>query len=379
MAKINETFVKKCPLPQSGHKIHYDDDIHGFGLRVTKAGTKSFILNYHINGRERRMTIGQFPDWSAKAAREEAKAKKRAVDRGEDPLAERIEAREAPTIGDLWKSYKSRELPKKAPLYQGELERMWEGRILPTFKNVRARDLTRQQVADFHSEITAEGFAVRANRVVGSLRAVLNIAKRDGHIATNPADSCGLNRETPKERYLDEAELAKVVKALSKMPNQNSANAIRMLILTGARRSEVFGAEWAEFNLKDGVWHKPAGRVKDRKPKRIPLSKAVLDLLTDMKRKTNSKFLFPSPTTDSHIVDIRKSWDWLKQATGIQDIRIHDLRHTFASFAVSEGHSLPTIGALLGHGQIQTTMRYAHLMDEPLRAAANQMGERVSK
>jgi integrase len=153
------------------------------------------------------------------------------------------------------------------------------------------------------------------------------------------------------------------------MENQSAADAIRLLLLTGARRSEVLGAQWEEFNLERGIWIKPAGRVKSRKRTSVPLSERAQALLARMSESAAGTYLFPNKKGDGPVPDIKRPWAWLMAETGIQDFRIHDLRHTHASILVSQGLSLELIGKLLGHTQAQTTMRYAHLMDDPLREA----------
>ncbi len=185
-----------------------------------------------------------------------------------------------------------------------------------------------------------------------------------------------MNTEHPRQRFLSETELASVVEALDRMPNQSAANAIRLLILTGARRSEVLSAHWNEFDLTAGTWTKPAAKVKIRREMTIPLSGVVLSLLQEMKVEAHSDFLFPS-RVGGPIKEIKSSWSWLMKEIRLKNFRIHDLRHTYASILVSQGHSLQVIGRLMGHSQNQTTARYAHLYDNPLRLAQDGVGAAV--
>lgn len=376
MPKINETFVKKIAPQKSNQKIHYDNEVSGFGIRITKAGTKSFILNYHINKRERRFTIGKFPAWTAAAAREKAKDLRRLVDQGIDPLEERIERREAPTVADLWAEYESVHLPKLAPRSQKDQRGMWTTYILPELSSVAVRDLSSRQTDRLHANIT-EKTPTRANRVLEVLRTALNLAIRWGWIEKNPADGFPRNAEHSRERYLTPEEYELVFAALDKMQNQKAANAIRLIILTGARRGEVLGLEWEEVDLQRGIWNRPPHKSKDRKAKRIPFSSEALVLLNTMHDEAESNFLFPT-SKGSCMPDLNRPWRWLKEETGLADIRIHDLRHSFASVLVSNGKTLETIGKLLGHSQYQTTMRYAHLMDDPLRDATNSFSQSAS-
>jgi integrase len=376
MPKINETFVKKVATPTANHKIHYDSEHPGFGVRVTKAGTKSFILNYHINKRERRFTIGKSPVWTAAAAREKARGLRRLVDQGIDPLEERIERREAPTVADLWAEYEKVHFPKLSLRSQKDQRGMWASYILPELSSVAVRDLSSRQTDRLHA-IISEKTPTRANRVLEVLRKALNLSIRWGWIEKNPADGFSRNAEHSREKYLTKDEYDRVFEALDRMPNLKAANAIRLLILTGARRGEVLGLEWQDLDMELGIWNRPPHKSKDRKRKRIPISNKAMVLLRAMREIAEGGYLF-STSNGSHLPDINRPWRWLKDEIGMNDLRVHDLRHSFASILVSSGETLETIGKLLGHSQHQTTMRYAHLMDDPLRNAANKIPGKMS-
>ncbi|WP_188678155.1 tyrosine-type recombinase/integrase [Neptunicoccus cionae] len=369
MTNINETFTKRADAPEKGNKIHYDAAIKGFGLRITKAGTKSFILNYNINRRERRMTIGSHPAWSAAAAREEAKRLRRLIDRGQDPLEDRNKRKAAPNVADLFSEYERAHLPTLSKRSQSDQRSMWSKFILPELQFIQVRELTSNHIDRLHARVSEAG-PTRANRVLEVLRKALNLAIRWGWIEKNPADGFRRNTEQPRERYLTPAEYERVFSALDRMPNQRAANAIRLLVLTGARRGEILSLEWCDLDLEQGLLNRPPHKSKDRKRKRIPLSDEALLLLKTMKEGATSNYLFPT-ATGTHMSDLNRPWTWLKKETNLQDLRIHDLRHSFASVLISGGASLEAIGKLLGHSQYQTTLRYAHLMDDPLRKAAN--------
>lgn len=369
MIRINETFAKKAASPAKGNTVYRDDELKGFALRVTAAGSRAFVLNYTINKRERRMTIGSFPAWTAAAAREEAKSLRRSIDQGIDPLEDRNDRREAPTVADLWLEYEKVHLPTLSDRSQTDQRGMWKKYILPSLAPVAVRDLTSRQIDRLHANIS-EAASTRANRVLEVLRKALNLAVRWGWVAKNPADGFRRNAEHSREKYLTKDEYKRVFEALDRMPNQKAANAIRLLILTGARRGEVLGLEWRDLDLERGIWNRPPHKSKDRKRKRIPLSSEALVLLKTMEENTTGDYLFPT-STSTHMPDLNRPWAWLKRETGLHDLRVHDLRHSFASVLISGGTPLEIIGKLLGHSQHQTTLRYAHLMDDPLRRAAN--------
>jgi integrase len=374
--KLNEQTAKTA-LPASGRNtIKYDTELRGFGLRITKTGTRSFLLSYSINGRERRITIGRWPDWSVAAAREEAKKLRRLIDQGIDPLAKRRDDRTAKTVNDLWLQYESDYLPKLATRAQADVRSMWQKRLLPPLQSVKLRDLTSAQIDRLHRQISAD-HPVRANRVLEAFRRALNLAVRWGWIDRNPAQGFQANPEHPKDTYLTSEQLERILDCLDRLPNAAAANVIRLLIFTGARVGEVLKAEWSQFDLTAGIWTKPPANTKQRKLHRVPLSACALAVLQEMeKTRDSSPYLFPG-SNGNPIGDIRYSWSWVRGQLGLQGVRIHDLRHSFASLLISTGETLPVIGRLLGHSQNQTTMRYAHLADSPLRAAADRLGALV--
>jgi integrase len=155
---------------------------------------------------------------------------------------------------------------------------------------------------------------------------------------------------------------------LDELRDQGAANAIRLLLLTGARRGELLAAHWTDIDLDAGVWTKPGATTKQKTMHRVPLSQAACQLLAAMKQQADSEWLFPARFTP-HRLDLDDAWGVLRKTARIPDVRLHDLRHTYASVLASSGLSLPIIGQLLGHTTAQTTLRYSHLLDDPLRAA----------
>ena len=193
----------------------------------------------------------------------------------------------------------------------------------------------------------------------------------------NPAKGIVRYPEESRERYLSAPELGALTKALTKHPNQSIANAIRLLVLTGARRGEVLSATWDQFDLAAAVWTKPSAHTKQKKEHRIPLNAPALELLTKMRSTADGEFVFPGGRGNSHLTEIKKVWKTVCNEAGIAGCRIHDLRHTYASILASSGLSLLVIGQLLGHTQQTTTKRYAHIHDDPLREATNRVGALV--
>lgn len=377
--KISDKLVRELAAPATGQAITYDAEIKGFGIRVTRAGAKAFVLNYRVRGAgiERRLTIGQYPAWSVAAAREEAKALRRRVDRGEDPMAARHEERAAPTVAELAERYVEEHLPRKRPgSRRGDLSIIGQ-HVLPALGRLKVTAVTHADVCDLHRRITRRGQPIRANRVAALLSKMFSLAVRPwGWRSDNPAQGVPRNPENRRERFLSPAEIGKLVEALKAYPGRHAADCILFALLTGCRVGEALSATWAEVDLESGAWTKPAANTKQAKLHRVPLSGPARQLLQKMKPADAKPddHLFPGRRPGAPLRQLRSCWSAVTEAAGISGARVHDLRHTFASMLASSGSSLPVIGAMLGHTQAATTQRYSHLLDDPLREAADRVG-----
>ena len=374
-AQLSDTLVKTLPPPPTRSFLCWDEQATGFGIEVTAKGHRSFIVAYRVNGRERRFTIGAFPEWTTTAARKEAqRIRRESRVNGTDPLALIQAAREAPTLADLAVRYSEEHLSKKRPKTQVGAKRMLDNHVLPAWSNKKVSEITFTDVDALHRAVTRRGATYQANRVVALVSKMFNLAIRWGWRADNPCTGIERNPEPPRERYLTEAELAQLKAVLAAHEDQQGVNAIRLLLYTGARSSEVLSATWAQFDLDVGVWVKPSAHTKQKRTHRVPLSEQALELLRGMCREGD--YLFPGRGV-AHRVDLKKPWAAICKAAKLHKVRIHDLRHAYASVLASSGQSLPVIGALLGHTQPATTARYAHLLDAPLRAATNAAGRAI--
>lgn len=373
-ARLTDAVVRKLAAPEKGNKIRYCGETPGFGCRVTAAGAKALILNYRIKGRERRFTIGAWPDWTVGTAREEAKRLKRDVDLGHDPLEERATDRTAPTIAELARRYREDHLPKKRS--RRDDESMLDRDVLPVLARLKVADVRHADVERLHREISKRA-PIRANRVVALLSRMFNLAIRWGWRADNPARGIERNHEDRRQRFLSPAEIARLAQVLDRHPERTSASLVKLLLLTGARFGETASATWDQFDLTAGVWTKPSAHTKQRKEHRVPLSAPARQLLAELKAANGSSaFVFPS-SRGRPVTTIKKFWGTVCREAEIEGCRIHDLRHSHASILASAGLSLPVIGALLGHTQPGTTARYAHLLDDPLREAVERVGAMV--
>ncbi|HXP76583.1 MAG TPA: tyrosine-type recombinase/integrase [Stellaceae bacterium] len=383
---LDEKVARDTAPPADGkpHRIEYDGDdpkaVKGFGLRVTKAGARSFILNYrNSEGRERRLTIGAFPDWKVVAAREEARRLKREIDQGIDPMGERHDLREAPTLKEFAESYIEARRGIKRERTVKEDESLLNGIILPELGARKIAGIGFRDVEALHLQVTKNGTPIRANRAVALLSNIFAKAIKEGLRADNPAKGIERNQEQPRERYLTNDETVRLMKALTKHRAKPSANAVMLLLLTGARRSEVLTATWGQFDLGAGTWTKPGSSTKQKTVHRVPLNPQALTLLRAMKPGKAPDFLFPGLGEKSETqTEIKTFWRTLLADAEIEDFRLHDLRHSFASLLVNNGLGLPVIGRLLGHRRTETTARYAHLFDETLSSATRKLGRAVA-
>ena len=371
----------------AGNRIKYDarnpkgnDWTPGLGLRVTAGGHRSFIFNYRTkSGRARRLTIGSPPAWSIGAAREEARSLKRLVDQGHDPLAGLKADRDAPTVSDLCQRFEDEYIPKKREATQTEYKSMMKNKIKPELGSLKVSDVTYSDVDRLHRKLTKLGHPYRANRTIAVLSKMFSLAIKWQYRSDNPAKGIERNQEQKRERYLSGDELVRLSKALAKHKEKNTANIIRLLLLTGARSGEMMAARWNDFDLENGVWTKPGSTTKQKTFHRVPLSAPARQILSVMRKdaKDDAEFLFAGRGS-AHRVDLKKAWPAICKAAGLSNARVHDLRHTYASILASAGQSLPIIGALLGHSQPATTARYAHLLDDPLRQATERVGSLVA-
>jgi len=380
---VTDKLVKGLTPPEGGNTVTYDgtahDAIRGFGVRITANGARSFVLNFRLHGTEYRHTIGAYPTWTVQAAREEAKRLRKEIDKGINPVLVRREQREAETVKQLAQRYIDEWLPRKAPSSQVKDKAMLAHDLLPAIGRLKVADVTVQDIEKLHLAITKRGTPIWANRVIACAKKMFNLSIKWGMRTDNPCSRLEFNPENQRRRYLLPAEIAALSDALADYPNQNVADVVRLCLLTGARSGEAMAARWEQFDLTGGTWTKAAADTKQRRLHSVPLSAPALMLLARLREKAESDavYVFPGRKQGQPLATVRHCWKVVTTAAGIRDAHIHDLRHSFASIAASGGASLPLIGALLGHSQVRTTARYAHLFDDALRQVADRVGAAV--
>ena len=395
--KLNEKVVRDLEATAGRDYQVFDSEITGFAIRVYRSGSKAFTLDYRINGRQRRYKLGAWPEWTTTAARERAKEISRPIEEGVDPLSVRETEREAPKVSDMIDRYIEEHLPRLAPRNASDQISMLRKMVEPEWGNRLVTEITKQDVERFLNKV-AEGrprpsklkpnnrarklqgwkpTPIRANRVGQLLRKMFNLAIGWEWREDNPAAGFRMRIENSRERFLSPEELSRLAAALDHAEDQRAAGIIRMCMLTGARVGEVRTARFEHFNLDYGSWAKPAATTKQRKVHRIPISEDVATIVRQRKLVVpkGSPWLFPGDTPGQPVQEIRRFWRNMQREAEIPDVRIHDLRHTFASLLVSGGASLEMVGRLLGHSQMSTTQRYAHFMDSPLRAGVDAVAQ----
>lgn len=381
MPRLTKRYVDSilAPAPDGGRDVVlWDDELPGFGVRVKPSGIKSYIIQYRNAGRSRRMTLGRHGVLTAEEARKMAREHFGKVVRGGDPAKARRDEREAPTVRDLAHDYLERHaVPNKRPSSVKDDRSMLDRLILPRLGSSKVREVSRRDVESLVLFLKATPH--QANRVRALLSKMFSLAVAWEWRSDNPVKGVEKFPEHKRDRWLKDDELARLFDVLDTHPNQRAANVVRLLLLTGARRGEVLGATWDQFDLGRGVWTKPAHTTKQKRTEHLPLSAQAIALVTAMKEAADEDetYVFPGERPGKPLQEIKKFWSDARANAGIPDVRLHDLRHTYASHLVSAGMSLAIVGRLLGHTQPQTTQRYAHLADDPLRAAADRFGAKT--
>jgi integrase len=366
---------------RGNNRITYDDSVPGFGARITSTGAVSFVLNYRrkADGIERRFTIGTFPAWSVTAAREEAKRLKREVDGGGDPVGKFKAEREAPTVAGLCARFEAEHLPRLRPSTAQMYRGLIKNEVVPALGRMKVAAVGFEVIDQLHRNVSRRA-PYLANRLLALLSKMFALAVLWNMRSNSPVRGVQRNQEIKRKRYLSNDELARLMKALATYQKIEVADAIRLLLLTGARKTEALSATWSQFDFGAGAWTKPGATTKQKTDHCVPLSGPALQLLARIRERNKSaKYVFPGPGPSGHRTSLKRDWGRICREAGIVGLRIHDLRHSFAAQLASAGVGLHVVGGLLGHTQPGTTSRYAHLFDDTLRAATERVGAVLSR
>ncbi len=395
-AKLTKRRIDEAK-PIAKRTVLWDSEVHGFGLRVTPAGERTYVLKYRHRGGQRWFSIGRHGSpWTLEQARKEAQRLLGEVARGDDPAATKGADRQALNVAQLCDLYLAEGASHKKPLtLKADVGRI-EHHIKPLLGRKRVDAISRGDVERLIVDVIAgktaqsapnprgrgtlakggRGVAGQCATLVGTLMA---FAVRRGLRGDNPAHGVKKPPVRKMERFLSEVEIGRLALALdayrSEGGNEFAVAALRLLLLTGARRNEILSLEWRDVNFE-----RQCLRLRDSKTREkvIFLNAPALAILQGLPRIGDNPHVIVGNESGSYLKGLDKIWTNVRTRAGLTDVRIHDLRHSFASVGVAGGLSLPVLGALLGHRQAMTTARYAHLSADPLRAANEAVGTRLA-
>ena len=385
MAKLNSTTISRRTVERLAvdkDTVYWDSELLGFGVRVYPTGGKVYVAQTRAEGKNgKRVTVGRHGVITAEEARRRAAHIISRIKAGKDPIPEplAVEAN-GPTVAELAATYLEevvavRLKPASANSYRNTIEK----HILPGLGRKRALSLDHAAVSAFHHSLS--GTPAAANRAVEMLFRIYRAAEERETIpeGSNPCGEVAMNRQRRHERFLTDEEFRRLGGVLDEVEAgggamAHAAAAIRLLLLTGCRKSEVLKLRWEDVDLAAREM-----RLRDAKtgPRTVQLSPAAAAALAHAPRVEGNPHVVPGMRPGSRMGDLQRPWERIRKRAGLDGLRLHDCRHSFASRALALGESLPTIGKLLGHSHIQTTARYAHLARDSVHESARRVSESV--
>ena len=373
MTKLTKRSVEDLPIKDTDY-IVFDDDVKGFGIRVLSTGKKTYMVQYRKGGRTRRIAFGRHGVLTADEARRKARELLGAVAKGDNPAQLIAEHREAPTVRNVSERfYREHVLERCKPTTQREYRRSFDLFINPVIGAFKIVDVTRADIAKLHHSMSETPY--QANRTFGVLSKFFNTCevwglRPDG---SNPCRHVPKYKEHKRERFLSAAEIERLGTILDDSERDETETpyvvaAFKLLILTGCRLGEIQTLKWSY--VANGYLNLPDSKTGARK---IPLPFTAQQVLSSLTREPDNDYVIVGNVPGHHVTDMQKPWRRIRAKANLTEVRIHDLRHTYASNAIQQGLDITMVGKLLGHSQIQTTMRYIHLADDPIRDAAEQV------
>ena len=362
--------------------VFWDRELTGFGVRVYPSGARVYVAQTRGPGGPKRVTVGRHGVISADQARQRAALIIARVKAGEEPIPAPMAPRTGPTVAEIAARYLEEHVAVRCkPATAEQCGRVIRKYILPELGDLPLAAVGRKHVTEMHYKLCDA--PAMANKAVATCSRMFNQAEAWG-LAPEGGNPCRFvvkYRERKRERFLTEGEFRRLGRLLSEAAAEGgmsarAAAAIRLLMLTGCRRNEILTLRWEDVDLDAGELHL---RVSKTGAKTIPLDRPALEVLATAKRVEGNPYVITGTAEGAHLTDLQKPWRRVRKAAGLGDVRIHDLRHTFASEAVMGGESLPMVGRILGHTQAQTTARYAHLADDPLQKASERIASSLKQ
>lgn len=378
-AKLTKRHVESLPVKASRYDV-FDGELSGFHIRISPNGKRTYQLYYRTgSGQERRPKIGQHGAITCEQARDIAKRWLAEVAMGGDPSLVRTNAREAPTVSQVCDRYldhsRMRLKSSTCQTYSWLIEKL----IKPALGARKVGELRRADIESFQRGLA--GTPRNANQAISLLGTIMKYAEAHELIepGANPCRHVAAFKTSRLERYLSEEETLRLYKALDVFEREQRAPlhaiaAIRLLLTTGCRKNEICTLQWPHVDLESATLNLPDSKTG---AKRVRLNSAAVAILQELPRVQDNPFVIVGDRSGKPLVGLQRIWERVRREAGIEDVRLHDLRHNFASQAISMGVPLPIIGALLGHKSLQATSRYAHLADDPIRAASETRSDRA--
>lgn len=356
--------------------VLWDDNPRGLGLRVYPSGCKAFVLAYRAQRRKRMMTLGPYGVLTLDAARGLAKRKLADVIEGADPLAEKQKARRGATVKMLCDAYIERHAKPFKKTWTKDKEFI-DRHIVPAWGTRQVTSIARADVADLHSKLGARR-PYLANRLVALAGKMFECAAVWGYLpdnAANPARRIKKFPERKRDRWVTPEEMPRLAQAIRDKTEGYVQAVLWLYLLTGLRRSELLNLKRADID-----WQRAELRLSDTKagrPHYLPLSAPAMALLKEIPAEEGNDYLFPGRREGRPLVELKMAWSRVREAAGIPDVRIHDLRRTVGSWLANSGASLALIGRVLNHSQPTTTQIYARFQNDTVRQALEEHGRRV--
>lgn len=377
---LNAGFIKAAICPAEKKKVEFHDVFcKGLFLEARISGGKTYYLRYRDKrGRQRQIKLGDSRDLLLSDARKLADEKRRSIALGEDPLEIKSDSKKTPTFSAFINEQYLPHVKSYKRSWASDVS-LLNNHLLPRFSNKYLDEISRQDIVKMLSDRRAAGAAAgSANRLLILMRFCFNLAIRweVPSIKINPTKEISLLEETSvKERYLNIEEVQRLHEAVCTSENAMLRYIVPVLILTGARKREVLDAKWEDFDFERRIWRIPT--PKTGKPRHVPISDGLVNLLNEIPRDPISDWVFTNPITKKPYVNFFCAWDNARKKAGLAEVRVHDLRHGFASFLVNSGRTLYEVQKILGHTQAKTTQRYAHLSHDTLLDATNAVNSKI--
>jgi integrase len=376
IVKLDSDFIKhhlQCPHGQ--RKIEFcSSEIPGLIVTVSDVspGKGTYLLRYKVLSQTKYIKIGRTYDISLADAKKKALALKSEIAAGGDPRQEKVDMASVPTLTVFMEEhYFPYVRPRKRTAYKDE--ELFRLRLKKAFGHMQINRITRQQIQAFHTSVRGEGLApASCDHYLKLLRHALNLAVDWEMLDRNPAARVPLfNIDNKIEHYLDEKQLGQLMYVLINDSNRPVCSIVLYLLSTGARMNEALQAKWEHIDRRQRLWRIPSEISKSKKVRSVPLNETALAILDDLETEGKYEHLFVNVRTGKPYTTIHKVFDRLRREAGLPHLRIHDLRHAFASCLISNNRSLFEVQQILGHSSPIVTQRYAHLSTKALQEATS--------